>query len=550
MPKVPTYQLQAQPGGAGPLFPDATNLSTPYARTVAGVGHMLERRSEQILAEYDSTKAYSAFSQLRDNARVKMNDLLSREGSNAQGIQTEYDEWERTEREKITKDSLSAYSQKSLFDKVAQQHRSADLNSLAGHEMQQHRVFKKQTIDGLTNVLERDIRNSAFDDAEMDGQINNYFEAMERLYPGSDKTADKLAALQVFRVSAMKELIDKNPKYAAEKLEQWKPDLGDKYDVLKKQLETVNEDNKLDAAYGQVNGMFGSNHERALSWLAVPANQKALGLDFKEVNKLHNRFSQLLSDRERIERIGRDRLDQAQKDNSRAVLQSLYNPNAPKVDYHELHKRRLISDSVYEHAIKARESTVVDNPWAVSEIYDDISRGLDPTDKIRAAVDNGTLSEKTAANTLKHASDEESKQAMALLENGLKPSGADKWSPDLNQRLTDAKVLYFAKVGAGADKFKASQEILKAYLDEARRTLKGLFRPKFIEGEKTDPIALEKAKSATAEAFRSGRLTIDEFNAEFRNIENLIKIAEEAAKIEESSKDMQEIRRRRIASGQ
>jgi hypothetical protein len=547
MPKVPTYQMsQGVPrGGIGVM--DAINLSTPYANAVSNVGSMLQQRGEQILAEYDTTKAYSAFNQLRDQARVRLTDLLSRESSSALGIQSEYENWERKARSEVTKENLDAQSQISLFERLAEQHRSADLNNLAAHEAQQHRVFKKQTIDGLSEVLVRDIRSAAFDDATMNGMIGDYFGAVDKLYPGSDKTAEKLAALEVFRVSAMNELIDKNPKYAEKKLEEWKPDLGDKYDILKKRLEAQRTDDKMTVAYSQLFNQFGKNYEAAMSFLAVPKNQEKIGLDFKEINAMHNRFSQLLSDRERSERIGRDNLEQQQKITAGAVLQSLYNPSAPKLDVHALHRDRKIDNATYEHAIKARESTVVDNPYTVTDLQDKIERGIDVTEAIRQAVDSNQLSEKTASSIGRHVVNEKSKRAMQYLDRALRPSDADKWSPDKHLKYADATRLYYAKVANGMDYEQASYEVVKGYIDGVRRTWKGLPTPQGLqESQKKDMASLEAAKQVLVEKLKTKQLSPNEYIEQMKIVDNLLKLAAESQELDEMDAELEALRKKKV----
>lgn len=545
MPAIPVYSPQVNIPGQSAGVPNFTGLSQPFAQSISQVGRMLQHRGEQIVAEYDSTKAYSAFTNLRDKSRVKMTELLSREGSAAMGVQDEYSQWYAKERGKIDNDQLTVGAQRDLYGRLADHARMGDLNSLAGHEAQQQRVFKKQTIDGLTGVLERDIRNSAFDDGAMDSQIAAYFDAMDRMYPGSDKTADKLGALQVFRSSAMKELIDKNPKYAAEKLEQWKPDLGDKYDVFKKQLEGAAADDKLSAVYGELQSRFGSNHERAMSFLAIPANQKAMGLSFKDVNQLHSRFSQLLADRERSERIAEHNVEQIQKQNANAVLQSLYNPNAPKVDVHELHKRRLISDSTYETAIKARESTTVDNPYVISELHDLAERGVDISGRILDEVNNGNLSERSAASIGKHVTDEKSKRAMQYIDRALKPSAADQWSPDKHVKYADATRMYYALVQSGMDYEQAAYQVVKSYVDGVRRTWKQLPTPEGLSPEdKKDILSLQKARERLIQ--ERATMAPGVYRERMNSIDALLKLAREAEAADDTNSELNDLLKKRI----
>jgi hypothetical protein len=547
MPRIPTYQSQLGAARSTTATIESSLTYMPWVKATQHTGAMLEARGAQLLQEYDQTRAYNAFNELRDQSRGKVEELLQREGAQAQGVQAEYEEWTKQAQSDVSKNSLSTFSQTEMFSKLAEQRRAGDLDRLAGHEVTQHKIYKGEVIKGLANVTERDIRTSAFDDAKMDGMIGNYFTAVDGLFPGHDTSTDKIAALQTFRVSAMDELINSNPKYAAGKLEEWKGDLGEKYTGLKKRLEAQTTDNKMSEAYNTVFTKYKTNFEGALSFLAVPANQEKLGLDFKEVGQLHGRFSALLSDRERSERIGRDNLEQDQKINAGKVLQSLYNPAAPKVDYNELHRTRKIDNATYQHAINAKESTVIDNPFTVTDLHDQIERGVDVTDSIRSAIESGSLSEKSASAIGKHQTDERSKRAMQYIDRALRPSDADKWSPDKHLKYADATRLYYAKVTSGMDYEQAAFEVVKGYINDVRRTWRGLPTPEGLQGEqKKDPASLEKAKTVLVEKFRSGQITPTEYKERMKNIDSLIKLADEDSQAEAMDTEIEALRKKKL----
>jgi hypothetical protein len=284
-----------------------------------------------------------------------------------------------------------------------------------------------------------------------------------------------------------------------------------------------------------------------MSWLAVPSNQQSLGLDFKEVNQIHNRFSQLASDKQRAEREGRENLERVQKDNAYAVLQSLYNPNAPKVDLNEMHRTRKISNDIYEHAIKARESAITDNPWVVSDLHDQVERGVDINDLLRTEVEKGSLSEKTAAAIGKHATDEKSKRAMQYIDRALKPSEADKWSPDKHLKYADATRLYYAKVAGGMDYENAAYEVVKGYIDGVRRTVKMLPTPEGLSNEqKTDLTALEAHKMTLENQRRTKVITDAVYLEKMKALDALISIATEEISNQETSKELEELRKKKL----
>ena len=549
MPRIPTYEGQLGVARATPATIESAATYMPFVRETERTGAMLQARGEQLLKEYDNTRAYDAFNTMRDSSRAKVAELLQREGANAQGVQGEYEEWAKQSRSSISKEKLSTFSQTEMFNRLSDQRRAADLDHLANHEATQHKIYKTEVIKGLANVTERDIRGAAYDDDKMDGMIGVYFAAIDGLFPGHDNSTDKISAMQTFRVSAMDELINTNPQYAGKKIEEWRTDLGEKYAPLKKRLETQLHDNRLGDAFGALNERFGNNHEAKIAFVNNKSNWEKLGpgFDYKDAKELDNRFSGMLADRERAINAGEAALKRNQDAYASKVMQSLYDPSAPKQDVHDLHKRRLISDAVYEHAIKARENTTIDNYWKVFDLHDKIRRGIDVTDEIRVAVEDGILSEKSGADIGKHQTNEKSKRAMQYIDRALKPSEADKWSPDKHLKYADATRLYYAKIAGGMDYEQAAYEVVKGYIDSVRRTLRGLRTPEGLTDEqKTDLTALEQSKAVIVEKLRSKQITPEVYREQMNNIDNLIKIAVEEQQAGTMDAELEAIRKRKL----
>lgn len=559
MPQIPVYHSRF-----GMPRTSAVDVSSPatYMPFVSGVnqtGQMLEQRGAQMLQEYDTTRAYTAFNELREKSRNKLAELQSREGLDAQGVQKEYTEFYKKSTEEVAKNSINAFSQRQLFDRLSKSHEQGDLDGLARHEYAEHKRYKLTVVNGYVATVERDIRSAVNDDEKMDGMIYGrreadgtitpgLFGAIDALGEGLDRTQEKLKAAQGARYAAMDELINTNPARATIKLEDWKDELGEKYAPLKKRLEAQNQETMLGEAFGALNGRFGSNHEAKIAYVNNQKNWSSFGPGFgyKEAKELDARFSGMLADRERFINASEAALEREQKRNAGAVLQSLYNPDAPKVDYHELHRQRKIDNATYEHAIKARESTVADNPWVVSDLHDKAERGVDISEDIRNAVDSGGLSEKTAASIAKHTTDEKSKRAMQYIDRALKPSEADKWSPDKHLKYADATRLYYAKIQSGMDYEQAAVEVVRGYISGVKRTLKQLATPEgMTPDQKTDLNALESHKVALAEKLRTKRITPEVYREQMRLVDNLIKIAEDSEETSEMEKELTENERKR-----
>ncbi len=291
MPKVPTYQLRVGAGSSDTAL-NAINLSTPYARAVSDVGNMLQQRGAQLLQQYDHARALVAFNTFRDSARGKLQELRAREGLNAQGIQGEYDEWARKESDKVTKEYLTAQTQQDLFKQAFEPRRAADLDNLAGHEINQLNVVRKDAIDGLAKNTDADIRASAHDEKRVKEMIGGFEAELYKQFPGMDHTATVSKHRQAFRVAQMEELIDQNPKSAALKLEEVKSDLGHAYHPLKKRLEAEQKEHRTTIAYNTMARMFPNAPVSAINKLRDEGFVKKTFPDLKleELERVVNAF--------------------------------------------------------------------------------------------------------------------------------------------------------------------------------------------------------------------------------------------------------------------
>ena len=561
MPKIPVYEQQLNAPAGATLDVSSKGTYMPVAGATMDTGAALEQRGAKMLADYDTTLAYAAFNELRDKSRNKMAELMNREGSSAYGAQKEYDEFYRKASEDVTKTSITAFSQRELYDRLSKSHQQGDLDQLARHEYTEDKKYKVSVVNGFIESTEHDIRANVNDDAKMDGMIYGstsadgqvivpgLWGAIDSLGEGIDRTKAKIEATQSARYAAMDELINTNPQRATVKLEDWKLELGEKYAPLKKRLETQNHDSMLGDAFGALNARFGDNHEAKIAFVNNQANWPKIGTGFsyKEAKELDNRFSGMAADRERFTKRNEDALEKQQKVNAGAVLQSLYNPEAPRVNVHDLHKRRLIDNATYEHAIKARESAMLDNPWMVTELHDKAERGVDITNDLRNAVEVGSLSEKTAASIGKHTTDEKSKRAMQYIDRALKPSEADKWSPDKHLKYADATRLYYAKIQGGMDYETAAAEVVRGYIDGVRRTVRMLPTPDGItQDQKTDMTALETSKQVLAEKFRKKQITPEVYREQMKNIDALIKIAVEDQNTTGMEAEIEALRKKKL----
>ena len=93
---------------------------------------------------------------------------------------------------------------------------------------------------------------------------------------------------------------------------------------------------------------------------------------------------------------------------------------------------------------------------------------------------------------------------------------------------------------------QAAVEVVKGYIDGVRRTLRTLPTPAgMTPDQKTDTAALNQKKVELVEKFRTKRITPEVYTEEMKNIDALIKIAEEEAQANESDAELEAIRKKR-----
>ncbi len=559
IPATPQYQPLVKTPQAGPVDVSSPGTFLPFVGAASETGRMMQARGEQLLREYDETRAIGAYNKLRELSRSKVAELLTREGKDAQGAQQEFGEWYRRAFDDVAKKELTVHSQRETYQRIADQRKQGDLDQLAHHEAQQHTAYKKQVIAGMAETVERDIRNTAFDQEQSDAMILDHFAAMDNLYPGRDLSVDKMASLQKFRVAQAQELIDKDAAYAAKWIEQKyydkdgketdsiKNQLGEKYYIIKDRLEKQGKSNRLEAAYTVLLNQFGGNHYKASAYVNNPANWTKLGgIKYEEAKELDNRFTGMARDREQIEDRGRKLHDEAVKQNDLQVLVALGDPSvANKPDVFALGRQRLVSDSLLRWHIQQRESPQADNWETVVAINERVNIGEDATEDLRTAVVKGLISQKTAAAIGKHMKDEEYKRAAAQMDRALKPSEFDKWSKDKNLRHAEAYELFWGKMASGKKPLEAATEVIEQYLGSMSRSAKMLGRPRNLQGAIDDPAALSAAKQATVQDLQTGRISAEEYKAEMNRIERLEDNARDKAQASEASGELSELLKKR-----
>jgi len=161
------------------------------------------------------------------------------------------------------------------------------------------------------------------------------------------------------------------------------------------------------------------------------------------------------------------------------------------------------------------------NPVVVGGLASDIELGLDVAERLDLALTNGDIKSGTYITLKAKLGDRNFKQGMGYISRALKPSEADKWTPDRHVRFAEAIDDYQTRVGQGQNPIEVAREIVDLNIGHIRRTILGLRTPRFMTGEKTNLMDLALAETITAGKYQAGELTIDEFNREAKLIKQL-----------------------------
>jgi len=187
MPRIPTYQIQAQPSeSTKPLIQDPGSVGLAEGAWAKAAG-VVSDRAIKFQEEQDILAATDALSKFADDERQFLTDeQTNKRGMDAVGGQQRGGEFYE---EAIKKHStaLSGNAAK-LFSKKALQYREYGLDKLANHEATQHQEAKKAVFDKLKAETEQSIKSGASPD-QLDARISVIKENIRSLHKGVDTTA-------------------------------------------------------------------------------------------------------------------------------------------------------------------------------------------------------------------------------------------------------------------------------------------------------------------------------------------------------------------------
>lgn len=229
------------------------------------------------------------------------------------------------------------------------------------------------------------------------------------------------------------------------------------------------------------------------------------------------------------------------EDNEYDAWQLYYNGDLSIPALEEMADKREIGEITYRNLREkldpdTPDEDIEDNPIVVGEIAERIEMGMDVRKELRAALDKKQMSNKTYIQMSKLVAQKEYQEATSYLSNAIKPTPAEKWSPDKHLKYAEAKNRLNNLASSGVQPLVAAKEVVEAYTSDLRRTINGLRKPVHLEGKKNNPVDLEKAERLTVEAYKKGTLTDDQFKDETDLIYRLKEITGSVDNISEETR--------------
>jgi len=226
------------------------------------------------------------------------------------------------------------------------------------------------------------------------------------------------------------------------------------------------------------------------------------------------------------EKAHQTKIDEADYD----AWQGYYTGDLTIPQLEDLATQRQISEEAYK-AIRAKmepdAEKTENSPLVIGELAEQVEMGLDVRAQLKAALQQGHIKTETYITMSRQVANREYKQGSAYISRALKPTAADKWSPDKNLRYAEAMDRFNDLVTRDMPPIQAAKEVVKAYTNDIRRTFKGLRKPAFMpeRGDKESYRDLEMAEALTVAAFEKKNISETEYQEEIDLINELKELA-------------------------
>ncbi len=181
---------------------------------------------------------------------------------------------------------------------------------------------------------------------------------------------------------------------------------------------------------------------------------------------------------------------------------------------------------------------VEEDPYVKARLASDVALGRDVRMDLDQALENGTINSQTYVRLRETAASDEMSKAFQYVNNAIKPSDLEPYHADRNVRHAKAVDEVYERIEIGKSPYVAAKEVIDIFLQDIKRTIKGIPRPMLLQGEKTDMQALNTAESETVRHYQEGRMHPRTYQRQLDRINELKKLVREQ---EEGSTEIKEI---------
>jgi len=547
--KTPQYVSHRRvPGTIGVPYADL-RPSSAENQAIGRIGELLRVRVEEMQQERDVAVVGDIYTKWADAERLAKEELFKRTGKDAVNLDQEYDKFFTKSMGQADAETENGTQQREINRMLAAD-RQTSLDQLARHQVGEAREYQKQGIDGVFQTAATKAVAAGFDLQEVQKQVERvaiYTAAATRsMHPDAQEALLNSQRSKIYYASMKQQIaLGENNSVllgqAMANLEEWKEPLGELYSKLRSEISGEADLAQLDTAYNALAVRYGQNYEGAISEINNPDSAIMKSLGFDQRSTLNTRFKGLYNQRESQEAEREEERTRVLVDNDFEVWTRFYNgtlpstskPGNPSLD--ELASKRLITESTYRSIKELKRGAVKNNnPYVVGPIAEKLALGGDIREDLNKAAANGDIKSETFITMSGTNADKQKAEGMGLLVRALKPRPADKYNPDLHLAYADAIDLYNIRVRElpeGTTPIDIARDIVGAKADDVARTMSGLLRPRYFEGQQYTLETLSEAQKRTIDAYYDGQILEGEYSFQIRLIEQYIRYIKRTGQI-------------------
>lgn len=530
--EIPKAQQRVQlPQSSGsPNYTINSRTINPYLSKIGGLLDANAKKANAIWQginkERDVAQAHDAIYKFEEAARSKYAELRSRQGGNAVELTKEYDDWYQMASRDL-EGGLTGTNQQTIFKNAAMSRRGRDLESLSTYEIGQHKIYLKSVYESRVSGAKKDAALYSDDPVRIERMIMDATGWADVANPGTDNSVSKQVIADDIMSVAIQSQAERNPQKAKAMLERWRPSLGEKAIELSKDVDK-------EFLYFEARTRFKRDFNAQYDWVQVMKN-----VDEDVKRSVMERINSDEAERDhRQNKVIEDQTKQWKLNDAKA-WSDFHSGNLTREDLDRRIENLTIS-STAGNALKERmrNPATVDNPVVVADLADAVIYGRDAISELNKAVESGDIKTETYLSMRKGLSTKQYKDAASFISRAMKPPEY-VYAPDKNQAYADAMKSLSVRVANGEKPSEVANSIIENNNMNVRRTLVGLSRPRFLEGDQNDRGALENAKFSTAMEYQNGNISEEDYRMEINLIQQRIEIVNDMQASVEASDEFQ-----------